>query len=281
MKFFKSLKGQATGFLEQYKQKDPATLAAAQQAVGGLLILDGFIGIDNPFANKNRPGIFGTLGVMAFATLFMFVPTFFSSLSGMDKMTAETQGQVSTVGAPQTSTDSDGNRSTTCTFVAKYTVDGRAYESPSSSSSSSYCQYTAGQSVTINYNPENPAQWMGDRAFVMNMLNIFFFVGLFFFLTGLVTFVIRLVSIIFGWKILRSGRALAKTLPNGPDLGATIDVIKKDFTKIVFGFNDAAPATPILQSLSPTAPVLTSTVPTPSAQTPAQPTPPTDQAQPK
>jgi hypothetical protein len=45
MKFFSSLKGQATSFLDQYKQQSPATFAAAEQAIGGVLIADGFIGI--------------------------------------------------------------------------------------------------------------------------------------------------------------------------------------------------------------------------------------------
>jgi hypothetical protein len=50
---FGTLKNKAKSFLSQYEQKDPATFAAAQQAIGGLLILDGFTGIDNPFEGKS------------------------------------------------------------------------------------------------------------------------------------------------------------------------------------------------------------------------------------
>jgi hypothetical protein len=62
MKLFSSLKQQAVNFLEPHKEKGPATYAAAEQAIGAILITDGFIGIDNPFGSKKRPGIFGTLG---------------------------------------------------------------------------------------------------------------------------------------------------------------------------------------------------------------------------
>jgi hypothetical protein len=50
---YRNLKNQAQQFLGNYKSKNPATFAAAQQAIGGLLILDGFIGIDNPSGVKN------------------------------------------------------------------------------------------------------------------------------------------------------------------------------------------------------------------------------------
>jgi hypothetical protein len=272
MKLFNTLKKQATGFLEQYKQRDPASYAAAQQAVGGLLILDGFVGIDNPFAGKKRAGIFGTLAMIVMGVIFMLLPTFIGNVTGMSKMTAQTTGQVVSVGAPQTSTDSDGNRSTTCNFTAKYSVDGKQYQSPSSSSSSGACQMTVGQAVNIDYNPSNPSQWMSDRQMWSIILNIFFFVGLFVLLSGIVTFAIRLISIIFGWKILQSGRALAKTLPGGADLSTTVNTIKNDFKKIVFGFNDGAPATPLVQN-----PITPAPQPQPPAPTaPAPVTPPVD-----
>ncbi|MGB3945499.1 MAG: DUF3592 domain-containing protein [Candidatus Saccharimonadales bacterium] len=248
MKLFSTLKNQATGFLDQYKQRDPASYAAAQQAVGGLLILDGFVGIDNPFAGKKRSGIFGTLIMVIMGIIFMLLPTFIGNMTGMNKMTAQTTGQVVSVGEPRTSTDSDGNKTTTCNFTAKYSVNGKQYQSASSSSSSSACQMTAGQSVNIDYNPDNPSQWMNDRKIWSMILNIFFFIGIFILLTGIVTFVIRLISIIFGWKILQSGRALAKTLPGGADLGATINTMKNDFKKMVFGNNSGGSLANVVQN---------------------------------
>ncbi|MBC7512080.1 DUF3592 domain-containing protein [Candidatus Saccharibacteria bacterium] len=271
MKLFNNVKKQATGFLDQYKQRDPASYAAAQQAVGGLLILDGFIGIDNPFAGKKRAGIFGTLGMMVFGLIFMLSPHFINSMTGMDKMTAQTSAQVTSVGAPRTSTDSDGNTSTTCNFTAKYSVDGKEYQSPSSSSSSGSCQLTAGQTVEINYNPANPSQWMSDRQTWTIILSIFFYVGLFILLSGIVTFTIRFVSIIFGWKILRSGRALAKTLPAGPDLGAMVSAIKNDFTKSLFGFNSPSATAPIIESIVAPVPVAPVVSPAPQPVEPATP----------
>ncbi len=46
------IKSATEGFLSQYETANPASYAAALQAVGGLLILDGFVGIDNPLGEK-------------------------------------------------------------------------------------------------------------------------------------------------------------------------------------------------------------------------------------
>jgi hypothetical protein len=239
MRLFKSLKNQATGYVEQFKQRDPASYAAAQQAVGGLLILDGFIGIDNPLSNNKRPGIFGTLIGIILGIIFMFIPTIFSSVAGIKDLTATTNGVVTSVGLPSVSRDSDGSTSSSCSFSAKYTVAGKLYQSASSMSSSSYCQLSPEQQVKISYNPKNPAQWGYDIKTIGLFLSIFFWVGLLVALTSLVTFVIRLASIIFGWKLFRSGRKLAASLPEGINLGAMVDEIKRDFTHGVFGLASA------------------------------------------
>ncbi len=84
---FASLKTTAKNFLEPYKQRGPATFSAAQQAVGGLLILDGFIGIDNPVGGKKRPGIFGTLSGVFLGVMFMLIPTFFGGIIGLNTIT--------------------------------------------------------------------------------------------------------------------------------------------------------------------------------------------------
>jgi hypothetical protein len=97
MKFFSNLKQKAINFLEPYKAKGPATYAAAEQAIGAILITDGFIGIDNPFGQKGRPGIFGTIGGMVFGVIFMFIPTFFGNISGINDMTAVTSAKVVSV----------------------------------------------------------------------------------------------------------------------------------------------------------------------------------------
>ncbi len=236
MKLFTSLKNQATSFLDQYKQKSPATYAAAEQAVGGILILDGLIGIDPPFTSKDnkRPGIFGTLFGIAFGVLFMYIPTIIGNLTGINDMTATTTAVVSYV-SEVSATDEDN----TCSIKAKYTVDGVEYEKSSGMSSSTNCPLSIGDKITIKYNPAKPSSWSNDAGSVSTFLQVFFWAGILVVISSLVTFVIRLLSIIFGIKILKAGRALAKTLPQGTDFTTIKNEIKQNFIKSIFNFGGA------------------------------------------
>jgi hypothetical protein len=237
--FFKNLKNEANSFLSQYKNENPTTYAAAQQSIGGLLILDGFVGIDNPFGGKRRAGIFGSLLGVAVGLIFVFMPVIFNGLSGFNKMTATTSATVVSV---QQSASQDGG---SCTAVARYTVSGKEYNQNSSYGSGSLCSLTTGSTIAINYNPDNPGSWGYDVKTISTYIKIFPLFGIITVISSLVTFVIRLLSIIFGWKILKSGRALAKTLPAGTDYSTLKEEIRQNFLKRVFNFgnvNNAAPA---------------------------------------
>ena len=102
------IKSAAEGFLNQYKTSSPASYSAAQQAVGGLLILDGFIGIDNPFGDKKRSGIFGSLIGIVVGLVFVFGTGFIGNLFGINKLTATATATVVSVSQP-TSTNSGDN----------------------------------------------------------------------------------------------------------------------------------------------------------------------------
>lgn len=235
-----NLKSKATDFLSGYEKKNPATYAAAQQAIGGVLILDGFIGIDNPLGGRKRPGIFGSLIGIIVGILFLFVPTIFGSVTGTSKMTATTSATVVSVSQPTTSntTNSNGTSSSgssSCNAVASYTVNDRAYNQNSAFSSSGLCSLAPGSTITINYNPAQPEKWGYQVATLNKFLKIFMYVGVLVIITSLFTFMVRLLSIIFGWKLLKSGRALAKTLPAGTDLGTMINEIKHAFSRSIFG----------------------------------------------
>lgn len=235
-----SLKATAKSYLQQYEQKGSATYAAALQAIGGLLIIDGFTGIDNPFGEKKRQGIFGALSGVAFGVLFMFIPQIFGSLTGMKDMTASTSASVVAVSAPQTTQSSDGSSSTTCSIKASYTVNGKQYSSASPMSSSDQCNMSVGQAVTIDYNPNNPASWAYGAKSLAGFLSIFFWAGVVVAVASLVTVVIRLLSIIFGWKLLRKGRALAATLPADTSFNTIVNEIRQDFAKTLFNFGGAS-----------------------------------------
>jgi hypothetical protein len=230
--FYTNLKNQADQFLSGYKQDNPATFAAAQQAVGGLLILDGFVGIENPLNRKSkRPGIFGALIGIAVGIAFVFFTGTFANLAGVNKMTAATTAEVVSVSQPKTDDDSGG----TCTIRAKYTVAGKEYTQGTGYSSSSMCALTVGQTIAINYDPNNPSVWAYELGMLKGVLKIFPIFGVIAIIASTITFVIRLLSIVFGWKLLKSGRALAKALPPGTDLGTIQNEIRQNFSKSIFG----------------------------------------------
>jgi len=289
-----NLKKDAQNYLNQYKSRDPASYAAAQQATGGVLILDGFIGIDNPFGGKDRPGIFGSLVGIALGVVFLFAPTIFNHISGINDMTATTTATVVSVHQETSSSNDSGS---SCSAVAKYTVDGKEYNQASSFGSGYFCPLTPGSTIPINYNPNNPGAWGYKIKTISAFVKIFGWAGLFVIVMSSFTFIIRLLSIIFGWKLLKSGRNLAKTLPPGTDLGTIINEIKSDFTKTLFNFGGAnmfakpappqtatsAPqaASPAPESVQPVAPVVAVTPVAPAAdaqvapsETPSTPAPP-------
>jgi hypothetical protein len=236
---FSSLKQKAVDFLEPYKQKEPAAYAAAEQAIGAVLITDGFIGIGNPLGGKKRPGIFGTIGGMILGIIFMFIPTIFGSLSGINSMTAVTSATVTSLSSHVTYS-TNGGSSTACSLTAQYTVNGKEYTNPSSMSSSNYCALTQGQTININYNPSNPGSWVYGAKTISNILLIFFWVGVIALISSIFTFFIRLASIIFGWKLLKDGRKNATNLPADTNFQTMVSEIKQNFTSSLFGFGGSA-----------------------------------------
>jgi hypothetical protein len=257
MKFGK-IKAAATDFLNKYKNESPASYAAAEQAVGGLLILDGFVGIDNPLGGKKRSGIFGTLISIVIGVVFLFMPFFTNVITGVDKLTATTSATVVSVGPPSTTTSSNGQTTSSggaCSLVVSYTVDGKVYSQGSSFSSSGNCSLTPGSTTQINYNPQNPGTWARDISTLKLIMFVFPLAGGLLIITGIITFLIRLFSIIFGWKLLMSGRRTAKTLPPGTEISTMISEIRQDFANHVFNFNSAGPLVMQQSTVATPAPV--------------------------
>ncbi len=229
----RKIKSTAENYLDQYKTSNPASYAAAQQAVGGILILDGFIGIDNPLGNNKRSGIFGSLIGIVIGLAFLFGSGFLGNLFGINSLTATTTAEVVSVSQPnKTGSNNSGGA---CTATAKYLVDNKEYSNIASGGSSSSCSLTAGQKININYNPNSPGDWAYDLATTKKILKVFPIAGAIVALASLITFSIRLLSIIFGWKLLKNGRALAKTLPTGNDLTTIKNEVRRNFAQYLFG----------------------------------------------
>lgn len=249
---FGKLKQTAQSYLDQYKSS-PASYAAAQQAIGGILILDGFTGIDNPFGGTKRSGIFGSLAGVGIGLLFIFIPTFFFLASDVNKLTATTTAMITKVTPSSADTGTDGGE--TCTAIAKYSVNGREYTQQSSMGSSALCALSPNSTAEIKYNPDQPGAWGYDVESVMWFLRIFQIAGAFAFITSLFTFIVRLLSIYFGWKLLQNGRKLAKELPPGTNIDTIKNEVKQNFTQQLFNFSGIAPQVQPTPPASPTAPV--------------------------
>lgn len=263
---FGYIKQTAKNFLSKYEQESPATYAAAEQAIGGVLILDGFIGIDNPLGGKSRPGVFGSLIGVVIGIVFFFVPTLFIHASGIDKFTATTQGTVVSV-------NSDSG-SSGCSARATYTIDGKSYDQNSSDGSGNLCGMTPGSTVEVHYNPDKPGAWVGDVQSLSLFMDAWNVICAVIILSCLFSFIARLLSILFGWKLLKDGRALAKTLPVGSNLDAMIAQIKDEFTKSVFGSNVSSMLGSVMNAVRPQAgstPPFSTPSPTASAVTPSSP----------
>jgi hypothetical protein len=237
MKLFSNLKQQAVNFLEPYKTKGPATYAAAEQAIGAILITDGLLGIENPFGQKKRPGIFGTFSGMILGIIFILVSGFIGTMTNIKNMTETVPAVVVLVGDMVRSSSSKGG--STCALEVRYTVDGQEYTKQSSMTATNYCSLSAGQMIDINYDPKNPGSWAYGAGTIDIFLKIFFWVGVFALISSIVTFFIRLFSIIFGWKLLRDGRRNAAALPVGTNLGTIINEIKQNFVSSIFAFGGA------------------------------------------
>jgi hypothetical protein len=190
-------------------------------------------------------------------------------------MTATTTGEVVSVSQPSRSSSKDSEA--TCTPTAKYTVNDKQYtQTASSGGSNTACSLSVGEKININYDPNRPGAWAYDLATLKTLMNIFPIVGVITVIVSFVIFVIRLLSIIFGWKLLKSGRALAKTLPAGTDLSTIKNEIKQNFAQYLFGMgtsNILSPAPVQNQAPAPVAPVQPSPAPYVQPQPPQPPSP--------
>jgi Protein of unknown function (DUF3592) len=236
--FYTNMKNKAKAFLANYESKDAATTAAAYEAIGGLLILDGFMGMPHPLSGKKRTSIFGNLIGILFGIALLFAPAIYSH-SAQAKMTSTTTGTVTEVSQPVVNTTRNSNGSTstssTCSITAKYTVNSQEYTQTSASSSSGDCALIKGDTITVNYNPNNPGSWDYNISGLKSIVKYFVWVGAVVIVFSSIGFLFRLFTIWFGWRLLQRGRGLAKTLPNGGNLASMISQIKTEFSKNIFG----------------------------------------------
>lgn len=227
------LKAGASEIVSKHEGGNPRTAGRVYQAIGGLLVADGLIGLKNPFSgNKARTGLFGALVFCAVGIGVLVAMPFVVKIPEVDSMTV---GSISKISEPRVSKD-DENGAGTCSYVARYAVDGTEYTVRSGFSSSTICSSHIGDPVDVHYLASTPSRGVvspgtqkairwGGMAF-----------GALFLLIGLCTFVIRAITLFFGIKLFLRGRRLVKTSPpSQDDDGNVVRAAKDAFMDMWFG----------------------------------------------
>lgn len=220
-----NLVAQARAEVEKHESKDPYIAGRVRQVIGGALIADGLVGLENPFGRRSRPGILGALVFLGLGLVFVVLGPIVMT-RGVD-VDATATGHLTSVSAP----DSDR----TCSATATFEVDGRTYRAFSEGSSSGLCKRSVGEAIGVKYNSADPSQnRIGVSVFGI-VGWIFLGVGLLFALIGLVLVSLRAGSIYFGWKLWRSGGRLVKANPPTPGADDIASRAKADFLRVLRG----------------------------------------------
>lgn len=225
------LKTGVQGIVSDYEGDNPRTLGRVYQVVGGLLVADGLVGLENPFdSKKSRPGILGAALLMVIGLVITVVGSFVITVAKTDAMVA---GAVSQISAPQQG--SDGSAAT-CSYQASYVVDGKTYTARSSVSSSGACNKVIGSTVDVRYLSSNPAQGVLDAGTTKMFRWGAILGGLVLIGAGGLTFLIRAAAIFFGVKLFLRGRKMLKDNPaDGTEEPHIIDTAKDAFMRLRFG----------------------------------------------
>lgn len=207
--------------LSRYESDNPHTAGQIRRAVGGVLIADGFVGLENPFdGRKTRPGIAGAMISVVLGLVFVAVAYFMTTL-GPDT-DAETTGQVVAV-----------NGSETCSMRAEFVVDGTTYTARSTGQSSTNCDYAPGDTITVLYSSANPSRSTTEEPMLNVFAWIFGGVGVLVAVGGLFTTVVRAASIVFGLTLWWSGSKMIRENPRTADDAGMVDQARQAITRLL------------------------------------------------
>lgn len=233
----------ARELLSSYEQRSPAALAIAEQAIGGVLIIDGIFGSANPFTAGRKNGVWGNFVTLIVGILLLTVlsPFLFNSSFSYANYSKSAQGTVTfTERNVVTYRDSNNHNQTRveCNIGASYVVDGQRYEG--SAGSGDNCNYAKGAPVTVRYNAANPSKWatqetVNGAAFGKKATAAFAWL---FILVSAWGLVLKSAAVVFGVVLLVRGRRLAGANPDASVDGAAIKAeIQEFFQRRLWGFN--------------------------------------------
>lgn len=192
---------------------DPYLRGRASQALGGALLADGLVGLENPLRRRKdkNPGIVGALLVLAIGLALVFPLASLLRGSHAYEGGSLVDGVVSEVSVA----NRNGGSRSTCTLSVQYIVEGATYTVDSGSSSSSFCD-DQGVQVPVSYQPEQPAagrpQFAEDEWVYRGVL----FVGYALVALGCVCTLVRTAEILIGISLLYKGWRLVRRSPARP-----------------------------------------------------------------
>jgi hypothetical protein len=206
--------------LASYRQESPAAYAVAEQVLGVALVLNGLLGSANPLRARRKSGVFGSLFTIAFGIIFIVVANLLGGLIHAEQFTGTTTGTVVDI-QRSTYIDSDGKQQQDCALIARYSVNGQAYEVKDTNSSGGYkCKLQVGQSIELKYDPKNPQNY--DTAQDLQVAGLFPLifggVGWLIAICGLFGFITKLAALILGIVLLLKGRRDARQVPAGGEM---------------------------------------------------------------
>jgi hypothetical protein len=191
-----------TSVLATHKDQ-PYVRGRAAQLAGTALLADGLVGLENPVGKSSRSGILGGI-VLLIIGIVLLGParTFAGSLDAYPDGES-LAGSVATVSAPS----GDGS---TCTITYTYVFAGQTYSRAAGYSSSGLCDRVVGDVVEVSIDPADPARgrlvtaggtiaatWLPRAPWLL-------IVG------GAWTFLVRLIEIVVGLRLLLWGRRTVK-----------------------------------------------------------------------
>lgn len=219
--------GKAKDVVAEYDAQSPHTAGQVRQTIGGLLIADGLVGLENPLGGRSRPGIFGHMFQALFGLIFVVVGFSVHAMISPEG-DATTTGTITKV---IYSTGEDGN---TCSLTAEFWVGDVPYRAATTHSSSSFCSENVGGTVDIRYDSANPADADIDDNVLTWFILIFPAAGLLVMIPSLVGLTFSAAAIFFGWRLLRTGRAMSAANPaTTTDQGIVAEAKEKFLAMVV------------------------------------------------
>ena len=197
----------ATELLNDYRG-DGYTQGHAEQTVGGLLMADGLVGIQNPLdGGKSHGGLNASLICLVVGSIFLVGGLYLvHDLSDrMPENPTAVQGTVAYVSR-------GGNG---CAITAFYSVNGARHQTSSSLGDQYHCSSSVGVNIEVTYNalrPEigvvpEPNGWVAG---IVPLLGWFVFLG------AIVSMIRCLTELVGGGLMRRHGRKLVNSSPAVP-----------------------------------------------------------------